>query len=107
VKLLQHPAVAYLILVRCTAVELLIKAFLLAAVIRLLIATNKPLLCAGIYAGSAFVLGAVSSGDIMRVTVMAGLAFIAAFIYFWILDRIESLLIWWVVAVVGASLVLL
>lgn len=75
--------------------------------IRLLIATNKPLLCAGVYAGSAFALGAVFSNDITRVTMMTGLAFIAAFVYFWILDRIDSLVIWWVVAVVGAPVVFL
>jgi hypothetical protein len=99
--------VAELVLVRRTAVELPIKVFVLAAMIRLLIATNKPLLCAGIYAGSAFALGAVFSGDITRVTIMSGLAFIAAFAYFWTLDRINSLAIWWLVAVVGAPLVFL
>jgi hypothetical protein len=89
-------------------VELAIKVFILAAMIRLLIATDKPLLCAAIYAGSAFALGALVGDDIMRVAMMAALAFIAAFVYFWILDRLDSgSVIWWVVAVVGVPLVFL
>jgi hypothetical protein len=89
-------------------VELAIKVFVLAAMIRLLIATDKPLLCAGIYAGSAFAIEAVFGEDIMRVAMMAGLAFIAAFVYFWILDRLHSgSAFWWVVAVAGVPLVLL
>ena len=88
--------------------ELAIKVFVLAAMIRLLIATDKPLLCAGIYAGCAFVLGAVFGDDITRVAMMAGLAFVAAFVYFWILDRLDaSSLMWWIVAVVGVPLVFL
>ena len=86
--------------------ELAIKVFVLAAMIRLLIATDKPLLCAAIYAGSAFAVGSVFRDYIMRVAMMAGLAFIAAFVYFWILDRLDSSsVIWWVVAVVGVPLV--
>jgi hypothetical protein len=88
-------------------VELLIKALLLAALIRLLIATSKPLLCASIYAGVVFALGAVFSGDIARAAITACFAFIVAFAYFWTLDRIHSLAIWWIVAVVGASVVFL
>ena len=88
--------------------NLAIKVFVLAALIRLLIATDKPLLCASIYAVSAFAIGAVFGDDITRVAVMAALAFIAAFVYFWILDRLDSSsVIWWVVAVVGVPIVFL
>ena len=88
--------------------DLAIKVFVLAAMIRLLIATDKPLLCAGIYAGCAFALGAVFGEEITRVAMMAGLAFVAAFMYFSILNRLDtSSIIWWVVAVIGVPLVFL
>lgn len=88
--------------------DLAIKVFVLAAMLRLLIATDKPWLCAGIYAGVVFILGAVFGDKIASVTLMAGLAFIAAYVYFWILDRVDTSSVWWwIVAVIGVPLVFL
>jgi hypothetical protein len=88
---------------------LLIKVFLLAAMIRLLIATEKPLLCAGIYAACAFALGAMFRDDITGVVLITGITFAGAFVYFWILDRLgNSSILWWILAVgVGVPLVFL
>jgi len=87
---------------------LAIKVFVLAAMIRLLIATSKPLLCAGVYAGCAFVLDAVFGQNFTRAAMMAGLSFVIAAVYFWILERLEmGSFVWWVVAVIGVLLVLL
>jgi hypothetical protein len=89
-------------------VALAIKVFVLSAMIRLLVATDKPWLCAGIYAAVVFVIGAVFGDEIATVALMAGLAFIAAFIYFWILDRLDtSSIAWWIVSVIGIPLVFL
>lgn len=88
---------------------LLIKVFLLAAMIRLLIATEKPLLCAGIYAACAFFLGAMFRDDITGVALISGIIFAGAFVYFWVLDRLgSSSILWWVLAVgIGVPLVFL
>jgi hypothetical protein len=90
-------------------VALLIKVFLLAAMIRLLIVIEKPLLCAGIYAACAFSVGAMFRDDITRVAFIAGITFAGAFVYFWILDRLgSSSIVWWVLAVgIGVPLVFL
>jgi len=88
---------------------LLIKVFLLVAMVRLLIATEKPLLCAGIYAACAIPLGATFGNDIMDVALIAVITFAGVFIYFWILNRLGSSSIgWWTLAVaVGVPLVFL
>ena len=88
---------------------LLIKVFLLVAMIRLLIATEKPLLCAGLYAACALPLGTIFRDDFTEVAFMAAITFAGAFVYFWMLDRLGSSSIgWWVLAVgVGVPLVFL
>ena len=87
---------------------LAIKVFVLAGMIRLLIATDKPVLCAAIYAGVVLVIGAVFGDPMAGVMFMTGLAFISAFVYFWILNRLDtSSVLWWIIAVIGVPLVLL
>jgi hypothetical protein len=77
--------------------------------IRLLIATDKPLLCAGIYAACAFGLSAMFRDDIARAALIAGITFAGAFVYFWMLDRLgDSSIMWWILAVAaGVPLVFL
>jgi hypothetical protein len=85
-----------------------IKVFTLAALIRVLIATDKPWLCAAIYTGVAFLINmAFRFGEtILSVALTAGLIFIAASVYFWILDRLEpSSIVWWIIAVIGVPIV--
>lgn len=88
---------------------LLLKIFLLVAVIKLFIATEKPLLCAGVYAAFAFFLGPMLSEGVAMVGLMAGITFAAAFAYFWLRERFGgSSLVWWCVAVgIGVPLVFL
>ena len=88
---------------------LLIKVFLLVAMIRLLVAIEKPLLCAGIYPACALPLNAMLRNDITEVALMAVITFAVAFVYFWILDRLgSSPILWWALAVaVGVPLVFL
>jgi hypothetical protein len=89
-------------------IGLAIKVLALAMMVRLLIATDKPWLCAGIYGAVTFIVGAVFGDEIASIALMAGLAFAAAFVYFWILNRLdESSVAWWVVAIIGVPLVFL
>ena len=85
-----------------------IKVFTLAAMIRVLIATDKPWLCAVVYAGVAFLINmAFRFGEtVLSVALTAGLIFIAVFVYFWILDRFEpSSIVWWIIAIIGVLIV--
>jgi len=82
---------------------MIIKFILLAALVRLLLATNKPFLCSGIYAGVAFALGLVFGNPFGPVLLHASIAFALASTYFWLLDRLDgsSEVLWWLVAMGG------
>jgi hypothetical protein len=81
-----------------------IKILLLAALIRLLIATDKPFLCAGIYAGVALLFGLVFGGAFLPALISAAIAFALASIYFWLLDWLDSASVWWWVVALGGIL---
>ncbi len=81
---------------------MIIKFVLLAVLIRLLLATDKPFLCSGIYAGVAFLLGLIFGHPLLSVLTHAAISFVLASVYFWLLDRLEgSEVLWWLVAIVG------
>ena len=81
---------------------MIIKFIVLAALIRLLIATDKPFLCSGIYAGIALALNLAFSGSVLAAFISAAIAFALASLYFWMLDRLDSAsVMWWVVALGG------
>ena len=80
----------------------LIKFILLAGLIRLLIATEKPFLCSGIYAGIALIFGLAFGASILAALISATIGFALASLYFWLLNRLDDgSLVWWLVAVVG------
>jgi hypothetical protein len=82
---------------------MIIKFMLLAVLVRLLLATNKPFLCSGIYAGVAFALGLVLGNPFVAVLIHASISFVLASIYFWLLERLagSSEVLWWLVAIGG------
>ena len=82
---------------------MIIKFILLAASVRLLLATDKPFLCSGIYAGAAFALGLVFGSPFLAVLIHASVSFVLASVYFWLLDRLDgsSEVLWWLVAIGG------
>ena len=79
---------------------IIFRILLLVGLIRLLIETHKPLLCSGIYAAivTAF---ALVSGSGMAAIGGGGLAFLLSSLYFWLLDRFEDSILFWVTMIVG------
>jgi len=82
-------------------------ALVLAVLVKLLIETEKPLLCAGFYAALVLVfqVAALLAGDPdWRGGVLAVLAaFVLSYAYFWALNRIETgSWPWWCVLLGGA-----
>lgn len=78
------------------------KFFLLAVLIRLLLATDKPFLCSGLYAGVALIFGLAFDGQVFPALVTFGIQFALASLYFWWLNRLDTgSIMWWVVAVLG------
>jgi hypothetical protein len=62
---------------------MILKFILLAALVRLLIATDKPFLCSGIYAGVGFIFGAAFGGTVLGSLISAGIGFALASVYKW------------------------
>ena len=84
---------------------MIIKCFILAAFIRLLIATEKPFLCSGLYTSVALILGFGLGGKTIVVLISACIGFVLASIYFWLLDRVELASgLWWLIAIVGLAI---
>lgn len=84
---------------------MIIKFIVLAALVRLLLASNKPFLCSGIYAGITFFLGLILSLPFQAVLIHASVAFVLASIYFWLLDKLDgSEVLWWLVAIAGIAI---
>jgi hypothetical protein len=84
---------------------MIIKFILLAVLVRLLLATDKPFLCSGIYAAVAFLLGLVFGNPFLTVLIHATVSFLLASIYFWLLDKLDgSEVLWWLVAIGGIAI---
>ncbi|MBN1671075.1 MAG: hypothetical protein JXR37_08590 [Kiritimatiellae bacterium] len=82
---------------------MILKLVVLIALIRLLIATDKPFLCSSLYAAVVLVSGLLFARPLTGLLICAGLAFLLASLYFWLLDRFQDGLLWWVILVGGLA----
>ena len=84
---------------------MIIKIILLVALVKLLISTDKPLLCAGLYTfvGSALGLLFVFGGEtsILIWLLVTVLRFGLSSLYFWLLDRVGDGILWWIILILG------
>ena len=79
----------------------LLKALIIASLVKILVSTNSPALCAGIYTTCSFVLGLLSGGSFFFLLIGSVFAFGLAYLYFWLLDRFEDSALFWVVFILG------
>lgn len=77
------------------------RLLVLVALIRLLIATDNPLLCAGIYTGVVGVGSFLSGAGPVDALLASGLALLTSGIYFWLLKRFDGSFLWWVIMIAG------
>ena len=86
----------------------MIGIIVLAALIKLLIATDKPFLCAGLYTFVVFALGmlAVMGGQatFLALLIITIIRFGLSSLYFWLLDRIGGGALWWIVLILGLAI---
>jgi hypothetical protein len=81
---------------------LFIKAIMLAALIRLLLATSKPFLCSGIYTAVSVIFGLAIGTKFLAVLVGGAIVFGLTSLYFSLLDRFEdSTGLFWLIAGLG------
>jgi hypothetical protein len=80
----------------------MIKVIILIGLIKLLVETNKPILCASIYAAVVLIFSMCFSVALIPVLIATGISFVLALIYFWLLNYfVDSILIFWVILVLG------
>ena len=74
---------------------------MLVALVQILYQTNKPILCAGIYAGIGFLLSLLFGGGFIYTVVSSAIAFGLAFLYFALLENFKDGLLHWGILVGG------
>jgi len=85
---------------------MVLNLLLLAALVKLLLHSNSPSLCAGFYAVGNLVVNHLTGHSFTTCLITAAVIFAVTFIYFWLLNHFEdNNLIWWPIAVVGAVLI--
>lgn len=81
---------------------LVLKVFLIVALIKILLITDQPFLCSGLYAGVMLLLVLAFGAPLAAALLVALIGFVGASIYFWLLSRFEdSGLIWWLILIAG------
>jgi hypothetical protein len=83
---------------------LVLQIALLIGMIKLLIETEKPLLCAGIYAGVAVVISLAVGTPFLAVMLGGAITFGFVFGWFWLLLRVGEGPVWWCVLIAGLVL---
>ena len=83
---------------------IVIKVFVLACLLKLLMSTDKPFLCSGVYAGGVFILGLSFKGPFLGVLLFSGIAFALSSLYFWLLHRFDEGIMWWVIMIGGLAI---
>jgi hypothetical protein len=82
-------------------VRIFVRPLVLIALIQILIQTNKPFLCSGIYGAVATLFGLFMGRGLIGAVAGGGIAFAFSSLYFWLLDRFDSSFWWWIIAVDG------
>jgi hypothetical protein len=80
---------------------------MLVALVRLLLMTDKPALCTGIYAAVEIAIRIFSGNPAMVIAISAGISIIVFGLYFWLLNRFHSGLLYWLIFLVGLPICLI
>ncbi|MBT4277533.1 hypothetical protein HOD96_02175 [Candidatus Falkowbacteria bacterium] len=83
---------------------IIIKIFLLISLIKLQ-DTAKPLSLALIYASLSFLVGIIFS-PFLEVIISSIITIFLVWLYFWLLDKLEGSILWWLVMIIGLLIVL-
>ena len=78
-----------------------VRPLILIALIQILIQTNRPFLCSGIYGAIAALFGLLLGHGFVGAVVGGGIAFLLSSVYFWLLNRFDSGFWFWIIALGG------
>ncbi|MBC8127002.1 MAG: hypothetical protein H8M99_07650 [Gloeobacteraceae cyanobacterium ES-bin-144] len=79
----------------------MLSALLLAALIKLNLVVEKPMVPTAIFTVAAFIFGLLLEQPFLAVAIGAPINFGLGFLFFWLLKRTEDQGSWWVVVVGG------
>ena len=85
--------------------KMILKYFVLAVLIKILLMSELPFLCSGLYTAIVFGISMMGGRPFGPTAISCLIVFVLTSIYFWLLDRYnESGLIWWVILILGGLL---
>ena len=79
----------------------MIKLFFIVALVKLLLNTNKPAQCAGIYAVGGFLISLIFGRPFLFAGIASAISFAFALLYFWLMDKFEESSLFWVILILG------
>ena len=83
-------------------VPLILNVFILAGLVKFLVESEQPFLCAGLYTASHVFLGLMFGQSLWYVVIFGAVILVVSTLYFWLLDKLEgSGAVWWLVFILG------
>ena len=83
---------------------LIFKVLILVALLKLLINTERPSLCAGIYTAIVLLFNLMFGLGFIASIVGAAISGVLALIYFWLLNHFRETAIFWLVLILGLAI---
>ncbi|RZF90965.1 hypothetical protein EXT42_16195 [Pseudoalteromonas sp. CO302Y] len=83
---------------------LIFKILILVALLKLLINTERPSLCAGIYTAIVLLFNLMFGLGFITSIVGAAISGVLALIYFWLLNHFRGTAIFWLVLILGLAI---
>lgn len=72
--------------------------------LKLLVETERPAMCAGIFAGAMGFLALLAGGPVLAIGISTAISFAWCFGWFWLLVRVADGGIWWAIVAAGILL---
>ncbi len=80
---------------------MIFNVLILAGLIKLLLITENPFLCAGVYSGLRFLIALIFGYPLLPTLIASAISFALALLYFWLLNRFQGSAIFWLVLILG------
>jgi len=77
------------------------KILIIVGLLKILMLTEKPFLCSGIYTGIAFIINLAFGYSLLTAFIFAAISFFTASLYFWLLNRYQYGLPYWSILIAG------
>jgi hypothetical protein len=77
---------------------------LLGALVKILLVTEKPLLCASMFAIIYLIFGWLATVHPAALMIIFVINFGYAWLFFWLLNRFQGTGLWWIILIIGVLL---